>query len=103
MPDKLKKEEFFNWGCFNVETNIKYEGYIINEQQRIASTKKLEKLTIPLTFKYQKVQGLSNESISRLQKVQPQTLGQASRIYGIRPTDITLLGMFLKKGVSRET
>ena len=103
VPNKLKKEEFFNWGCFNVETNIKYEGYIINEQQRIASTKKLEKLTIPLTFKYQKVQGLSNESISRLQKVQPQTLGQASRVYGIRPTDITLLGMFLKKGVSRET
>ena len=103
LPSKLTGEPFFDWACFNVETTIKYEGYIINELQRIKTTKNLEKLNIPKNFNYSSLQGLSNESRLRLGKVKPQTLGQASRISGIRPTDITLLGMCLKRGVSRET
>jgi tRNA uridine 5-carboxymethylaminomethyl modification enzyme len=103
VPLNIKKLPFFQQACFNVETNIKYEGYILNEQQRILSAKNLENLKVPKLFKYNNLQGLSNESKARLNKVQPQTLGQASRISGIRPTDITLLGIYLKKGVSRET
>jgi len=103
VPLSIKKLPFFQLACFNVETNIKYEGYIINEQQRIQSAKNLENLNVPKLFKYNNLQGLSNESKARLNKVQPQTLGQASRISGIRPTDITLLGIHLKKSVSRET
>ena len=89
--------------AFNVETKIKYEGYIKNELERISVAKGLEGLKIPKEFKYSSLQGLSNESKSRLEKVCPETLGQASRIAGIRPTDITLIGLSLKKLVSRET
>ena len=49
-----------------------------------------------LCFDFKKVEGLSNESKERLLKIKPETLGQASRIFGIRPTDITLLGFYLK-------
>ena len=89
--------------AFNIETKIKYEGYIKNELERINVAKELENLKIPKEFKYTYLHGLSNESKDRLQKVCPETLGQASRIAGIRPTDITLIGLSLKKFVSRET
>ena len=58
---------------------------------------KLESLLIPQNFNYGELQGLSNESKARLTKVCPETLGQASRISGIRPTDITLIGLQIKK------
>ena len=89
---------------FEIETNIKYEGYIQNELDRIEKNKKFELLQIPQTIKYNKISGLSNESIERLSAVLPETMGQASRISGIRPTDITLIGAFIqRKNVSRET
>ena len=88
---------------FNVETNIKYSGYIENELDRIAIVKKLEHIKIPLSFNYNKLQGLSSESKSRLNTVRPETVGQASRISGIRPTDISIIGVYLKRAVSRET
>ena len=58
---------------------------------------RLESLLIPQNFDYGALQGLSNESRARLMKVSPETLGQASRISGIRPTDITLIGLQIKK------
>jgi len=82
---------------FSAETAIKYEGYIDNEKQRNKKTKKLELSQIPQTFNYDQIQGLSNESKRLLKRVSPQTVGQASRIAGIRPTDITLIGVFLNK------
>ena len=103
IPKKIQSLPFYKEACFNIETNIKYEGYIINELERIKVIQKLENLKIPKDFNYNKIQGLSNESRSRLTKVLPETLGQASRISGIRPTDITLLGLNVSKHVSRET
>ena len=103
IPKKIQSLPFYKEACFNVETNIKYEGYIINELERIKAVQKLENLKIPKGFNYNNIQGLSNESRSRLTKVLPETLGQASRISGIRPTDITLLGLNISKHVSRET
>ena len=88
----LKKLPFYRRCCFEAETSIKYEGYIENEKERIDKNKKLESFSIPLDFSYKNIPGLSSESIERLSLVKPETLGQASRIYGIRPTDITLLG-----------
>ena len=88
---------------FNIETNIKYAGYIENELDRIALVKKLEHIKIPLSFNYDDLQGLSLESKSRLNTVRPETVGQASRISGIRPTDISIIGVYLKRAVSRET
>jgi tRNA uridine 5-carboxymethylaminomethyl modification enzyme len=103
ISQKTTSLPFYKEACFNVETNIKYEGYIVNELQRIKTTKRLEGLKIPKNFNYEKIQGLSNESRARLIRVLPETIGQASRISGIRPTDITLLGLNISGRVSRET
>ena len=100
---KLSKLPYFYESAFQVETEIKYAGYIENELARIETIKKLEKLIIPLNFNYASLSGLSKESKDRLAKVRPETLGQASRVSGIRPTDITLIGLNLQKNVSRET
>ena len=92
---KLKNTEkfpFYNRCFFEIETSVKYAGYIENEEERLYKNKKLESLPIPFDFSYNKIPGLSLESIERLIKIKPQTLGQASRIFGIRPTDITLIG-----------
>lgn len=95
---KHDKDLLFYKRCFfEIETSIKYDGYIENEKERIEKNKKLENFLIPKNFSYSKVQGLSSESIERLSSVNPETLGQASRIFGIRPTDITIIGSKIKK------
>ena len=100
----LKKKPYIQRCLFEAETTIKYAGYIQNEQERIDKNKNLENLIIPLSFEYKNLPGLSAESIERLARVRPETLGQASRVFGIRPTDITILGAHIKThGVSRET
>jgi len=100
----IKNKIYKNRCLFEVETSIKYEGYIQNEIDRIAKNKSLENLSIPVGFKYKNLPGLSSESIERLSSVNPETLGQASRVLGIRPTDITIIGSHIKKSnVSRET
>ena len=100
----FKKDLFKNRCLFECETTVKYQGYIQNELDRINKNKALEDLYIPLSFNYSGLPGLSNESIERLLSVRPETLGQASRISGIRPTDITILGAHIRAGsVSRET
>jgi len=92
----VSKNKNLDLALFEVETSIKYEGYIENEKERILKNKFLEKVLIPKEFKFGSLEGLSNESKERLLKIKPQTLGQASRIFGIRPTDITLLAYHLK-------
>jgi len=103
---QLKKLPFYNRSFFEIETSIKYAGYIQNEKERINKNKKLENFLIPVDFPYKTIPGLSTESIERLSSVRPETLGQASRVFGIRPTDITIIGSQLlakKQTVSRET
>ena len=100
----VKNLKFFSRCSFEVETSIKYEGYIENEKERINKNISLEKLKIPKNTNFCSLPGLSKESAERLTLVKPETLGQASRIFGIRPTDITILGAYIKSaGVSRET
>ena len=102
----LKNEPFYSFCSFEIETTIKYAGYIENERERIEKNKKLENFLIPFGFSYKNIAGLSAESIERLSSVNPETLGQASRIDGIRPTDITIIGSKIarkKQSVSRET
>ena len=103
FPKKISKQEYFKKACFEIETTIKYSGYIKNEKDRIEKNKKLDGVVLPKNLDYKKIQGLSNESKERLSLVRPETLGQASRIFGIRPTDITIIGILINKKVSRET
>lgn len=80
---------------FSVETAIKYAGYEKRELERIQKIKKLDGLVIPKTTKFQSIPNLSNESIEKLSVVKPETLGQASRIAGVRPSDVAVLSIYL--------
>ena len=103
LPKKFKPSPFFSWAAFEADTSIKYKGYIKNELERINSLKKLEHSPIPLNFDFNLISTLSAESVERLLKISPETLGQASRVSGVRPTDLIALMSYLKKDVSRET
>ena len=101
---QLKKLPFYSTSFFEIETSIKYAGYIQNEKERMFKNKKLESCVIPLDFSYKKTPGISAESAERLSSVRPETLGQASRVFGVRPTDITIIGSkLLAKNTKRFT
>ena len=80
---------------FSVETAIKYAGYEQREIERIQKIKKLDGLKIPKKTNYTKIINLSSESKEKLSIVRPETLGQASRIAGVRPTDVAVLSIYL--------
>lgn len=73
------------------EIRIKYETYIKKEIELVERMQKLEHLTIPLDFNYHQISSLSAEAREKLQNIKPGTLGQASRISGISPSDISIL------------
>ncbi len=79
-----------------VEISVKYEGYIKREQGRIASFQTLEKQRIPKGFDYDAITALRFESREKLKKILPETLGQAYRISGVNPADISILSVWLK-------
>ncbi|MDR1170562.1 MAG: tRNA uridine-5-carboxymethylaminomethyl(34) synthesis enzyme MnmG [Prevotellaceae bacterium] len=74
-----------------VEIFIKYEGYIEREQQTANKIKRLNEIVIPLDFDYSRLKSLSIESRQKLSKVKPSTIGQATRIPGVSPSDISVL------------
>lgn len=80
-----------------VETQIKYEGYIKRQQSHIAEFKKLEGRKLPEDIDYSSVLGLRIEAKQKLSKVRPENLGQAGRISGVSPADISVLMIYLKQ------
>ncbi len=76
---------------YQIELSIKYAGYISREIQEVEKLSDIEAIKIPEGFDFQSVQGLRTEAKMRLTKVRPLTLGQASRIPGIAPSDISVL------------
>jgi len=85
-----------------VEIEIKYDGYIKRQMAQIEQFKRMENCKIPPNFDYYAITGLSNETKDKLSKIKPISLGQASRISGIRPADISILMVWLKQGRWRE-
>lgn len=79
------------------EIEVKYEGYIERQEREIARLKKLELLNIPRDFEYGAVLGLSNESKAKLTLHKPSTLHQASRISGVRQSDLAVLMVYLNR------
>ncbi len=79
-----------------VEINIKYEGYIQRQQELVDRMEKYEKINIPLNFDYLKIKTISTEGREKLGKVKPRTIGQASRISGVTPSDISVLLVYLR-------
>jgi tRNA uridine 5-carboxymethylaminomethyl modification enzyme len=80
-----------------VELSVKYEGYVQREEASVASLRVLESKRIPASFEYSKISGLRTEARQKLTRVKPESLGQAIRIPGITPADITLLAVWLKR------
>ncbi len=80
----------------HVEFNIKYEGYINRQILEAKRIKKYEKRRIPSDIDYKTIEGLSGEAREKLIKVKPSSIGQASRIPGISPCDLSLLVIYLK-------
>ena len=80
-----------------VETYIKYKGYIDRELIGIKKLGTIENVRINEIFDYFKINGLTFEAREKLSKIKPETLGQASRIAGISPADISILMVALKK------
>ncbi|HYG40308.1 MAG TPA: tRNA uridine-5-carboxymethylaminomethyl(34) synthesis enzyme MnmG, partial [Cytophagales bacterium] len=79
------------------EINIKYESYIDKENKMAQKINSLESSIIPSTLDYNKITALSSEGKEKLKKIQPQTIGQASRISGVSPSDISILMIYLGK------
>ncbi|HEU4679431.1 MAG TPA: hypothetical protein VFS35_07920, partial [Terrimicrobiaceae bacterium] len=84
-----------------VETDLKYEGYIRREEERIARTARQESKPIPEWVDYSKISGLRVEATQKLSRILPETLGQAARISGVTPADISLLAVWLARGERR--
>jgi tRNA uridine 5-carboxymethylaminomethyl modification enzyme len=81
----------------SVETAVKYAGYLKRESARALTAKRHERRPIPSDFAFARVPGLSREAIERLMKVRPETLGEASRIPGVTPAAVAVLGAFLAR------
>lgn len=80
-----------------VEIDLKYEGYLKRQEEMIAKFEKYEDNLIPLTLNYYDIKALSTESKEKLQKYRPRSIGQASRIPGVTPSDISVLLIYLKR------
>jgi len=99
--EKIKINSFsnsyLNEILFEAETKIKYSGYINRQKAEIEKTKVYEDMIIPNDFDYSEIKSISNESREKLIQILPETIGQAQRITGIRPTDISILLVYLKR------
>ncbi|MBI2284155.1 MAG: tRNA uridine-5-carboxymethylaminomethyl(34) synthesis enzyme MnmG [Bacteroidetes bacterium] len=77
------------------EIQVKYERYIEKEQEIVDRMSQLENMAIPPAFDYTKVNALSNEALQKFKKIRPATLGQASRISGVNPSDVQILMVYM--------
>ena len=79
-----------------VEIELKYEGYLKRQQENIARLERYEEVDIPLTLNYYEMKGLSTEGREKLNRIKPRSIGQAGRISGVTPSDISILLVYLK-------
>jgi len=96
---KLKKyineKKFTREVIEQAEIEIKYGGYLDKEKEAVKKQKRLENITLPEKFEYNKLHSISTEGREKLNTVQPKTIGQASRISGVSPSDINVLLVYL--------
>lgn len=95
-PFDIQRQELSDDITEQVEITIKYEGYIKRQLMQIESTKKLENQILPHNIDYKIVKGLRIEACEKLNKIRPYSLGQAMRISGVSPADISVLIIFLQ-------
>ena len=80
-----------------VEIEIKYEGYINKAKRDAAHLRAMDERKLPENINYEDIENLSLEARQKLSKVQPMTMGQASRISGVNPADIAVLAVYLEQ------
>ena len=81
----------------SVETTVKYEGYLVRQEQAVARAQGAERRRIPDAFPFERVPGLSREMIQRFSEARPETLGQAQRIPGVTPAAVAVVGAYLNR------
>jgi tRNA uridine 5-carboxymethylaminomethyl modification enzyme len=79
-----------------IEIDLKYKGYIDRQEEQIASFIRNEEIRIPTDFKYEKIKSLSTEAIEKLSRIKPNSIGQAMRIAGVRPSDISAIMIYMR-------
>ena len=109
--DELYSEELYSAGAGifwrqvreQVEISIKYQGFLDRQQQQVLRMKQWEQIAIPEDLQYDSLKALSKESRDKFNRIRPRTLGQASRILGVAPSDIAVLMVFLTKTGGRRS
>ncbi len=86
-----------------VEIEAKYEGYILRERDHIARSERIERTSIPAWIDYDAIKALRYECREKLKRVRPETLGQATRVSGVTPADISVLSVIIKRGKLNST
>ena len=97
QPIDIEREDLPNEVKEEVEIQIKYEGYIKLQEEQVEKFKKLENKVIPEKIRYDEIKGLRLEARQKLDKVKPISVGQASRISGVSPADISVLLVYLEQ------
>ena len=97
VKELLKISNGFNKFFERAANEIKYSGYIAKQRREVESSKRNERVLIPVDLNFPNIKGLSNEVVERLEKHKPSTLGQASRLEGVTPAAINLIAITIKK------
>ena len=95
MNNFIKNKRIYSEILEQAEIETKYGGYINKEKKSIEKMKRLENIRINSDFRYEKLQSISTEGREKLNNIQPRTIGQASRISGVTPSDINVLLIYL--------
>ncbi|MFA5010855.1 MAG: tRNA uridine-5-carboxymethylaminomethyl(34) synthesis enzyme MnmG [Ignavibacteria bacterium] len=92
LEEIRNNEEVLN----QVEIDVKYEGYIRRQTEQVEQFNKMEDLRIPAGFNYNRIKSISAEALDKLNKVKPASIGQAGRIAGVRPSDISAILIYMR-------
>ena len=101
-PLDEEREKLSNDICEQVNITAKYEGYITAQLEQVAQFKKFEKKLLPSDLQYDDVKGLRKEAIQKLSDIKPISIGQASRISGVSPADISVLLIYLEQKYGKQ-
>ncbi len=85
-----------------IEMEIKYEGYIKKQKELIEKTNRMESKAVPDDIDYHEIKGLKNEAREKLKKIRPATIGQAARISGVDPSDISILLIYIESIIKKK-
>ncbi len=95
--EKISEKDYLKSAIQEVEYNVKYEGYLIRQKRMVEKFKQLEDKKLPENIDYSKIEALSAESREKLNRIRPENLGQAARISGVKPADLSVLLIYLEK------